>query len=71
MSRAFSSTASELCSCFSSSQASQNRMFSSLYSERRNSLNTFRPAANETCVYKSNDLSIKPRSENTGINTCA
>lgn len=44
MKRAFSSTSSALVSFFSSSQASQNRMFSSLYSHRRKSRNSVRPA---------------------------
>lgn len=44
MKRAFSSMASGLVSFFSSSQASQKRMFSSLYSQRRKSRNNVRPA---------------------------
>lgn len=44
MEQAFSSMALLLASCLRSSQASQNSMFSSLYSVRRNSRKTFRPA---------------------------
>lgn len=44
MDRAFSSMALLLISCLRSSHASQNNMFSSLYSVRRNSRKTFRPA---------------------------
>ena len=41
--RAFSSTDSGFRSFLRSSHASQNRIFSSLYSHRRKDLNTFRP----------------------------
>jgi len=45
MVRAFSSTTSGIVSCLSSSHAIQNSMFSSLYSDRRNALKSWRPAA--------------------------
>lgn len=44
MMRAFSSMTSGLLSRFRSSHAVQNRIFSSEYSQRKKSLNTFLPA---------------------------
>lgn len=67
MNRAFSSIRSGLDSCFSSSQASQKRMFSSEYSQRRKSRKTLRPA--ELFISLSNDFPHARISSNGGLQT--
>lgn len=65
MSRAFSSTTCWLASALSSSQASQKSMFSSLYSVRRNSRNTLRPAG--LCISLSKDCAQLRTSSGVGV----
>lgn len=65
MSRAFSSTTCWLASALSSSQASQKSMFSSLYSVRRNSRNTLRPAG--LCISLSKDWAQLRTSSGVGV----
>jgi len=53
--RAFSSIFSGLFSFFRSSQANQNKMFSSLYSHRKNSRKTLRPLKLDINLSKDSD----------------
>lgn len=53
---AFSSMSSGLRSFFKSSQANQKRMFSSLYSHRRNERKTFLPSVNDDYILNMNSV---------------